>query len=133
MDDEAEKKVAGVQDEVEYEELPAHGFTPTDSFKTTITVTERHAAPLPPAYSHNLLFEARTPRKGRPRVWSRDKLLLLTRRIVADFYRKKYRAPTLRQVAAELDRRTPMNEEALKKLFQRYGLKWSELKRKTGT
>jgi len=135
MSAEAERKAAGVQDEVEYVESPALGFTPTDAFETTITVTERHAAPLPPAYSHNLLFETRTPGKGRPRVWSRDKLLLLTQRIVADYYRKKYRAPTLRQVADEIDRRdiAPMSEEALKKLFQRYGLKWSELKRKTGT
>jgi len=133
MSDEAERKATGVQAEVEYVESPARGFTPTDAFETAITVAVRYAAPLPPAYSYNRNIETRTPGKGRPRLWSKERLSLLILRLVADHWNRKYRAPTLRQIADTIDRNTPMSEEALKKLLQRYGLKWSEMKRKTGT
>ncbi len=104
---------------------------------STITFSERGVGngEQIPETSYLIISEYRAPgAKGRPRVWSETKLRLHTLNIVAEYYRRRYRAPTLRQVAEAIDRTVaPMSEEALKKLFQRYGLKWSELKRKTGT
>ncbi len=70
--------------------------------------------------------------RGRPRVWGKERLQLLIVKLVADHWKRKYRAPTLPQLATAIDAITPMREDAFRKLIQRYGLKWSELKRKPG-
>jgi len=86
-------------------------------------VPPEHFAPLAP----------RAPGKGRPRVWSKERLRVLVLRLVANHWKRRYCAPTLRQIAIAINATTPMSEEALKKLIQRHGLKWAELKKKIET
>ena len=94
--------------------------TPSD-FVKELTVTTSGTDPL---YARG---------KGRPRVWSKERLRVLVLRLVANHWKRRYCAPTLRQIAIAINATTPMSEEALKKLIQRHGLKWAELKKKIKT
>ncbi len=71
-------------------------------------------------------------KRGRPHEWTKDSLERAVLEAAARAHiLNKYHSPNLSQVAARLNtKRRPMNEEGLRKLMQRYGLKWSNLKRK---
>ncbi len=66
-------------------------------------------------------------RKGRPPVWTSAKLEQRIRSAVRTFRKRKYRSPTLAEAAGEM--RMPVT--TLKKLLQRYGLRYSFYKKET--
>jgi hypothetical protein len=63
--------------------------------------------------------------KGRLRKWTAAKLELRLRSAVRTFRKRRYRSPTLPEVAAEMK----MPVATLKKLLQRYGLRYLDYKK----
>jgi hypothetical protein len=119
-------------DEMEETTKTILGLTPFAEAKSALTCTTNGLLRETHSYSRTLRWPD-PPGRGRPPVWSKFKLQQTILRTVQMFEKRRYRTPTLRETAAAIGERQPMTEAALKKLLQRYGLKWSELKRKTET
>ncbi len=69
--------------------------------------------------------------KGRPAKWDKHKLEQIVLRTTTAFKKRKYRAPTLKEVALEISKRQPLTEASLKMLLKRYGLSWRAIKKVT--
>jgi hypothetical protein len=63
--------------------------------------------------------------RGRPPKWTRSKLDQMIRSKFASYLKKHYRKPTISAMAKELD----IPDVTLKKLMQRYGIKYSYYKK----
>ncbi len=68
-----------------------------------------------------------TEGRGRPAVWTRAKLEQKIRSGINAFRKRKYRSPTLAELAEEIKMATP----TLKKLLLRYELRYSTYKKET--
>ncbi len=110
---------------------------PTVVITTQTTSTSQHTfalkrgkgptRSLPPGYNTSVALR----RRGRPFEWTKESLeRAILEAATATYVENKYRRPNLSQVVARINtKRRPMNEESLRKLMQRHGLKWSELKK----
>jgi hypothetical protein len=67
--------------------------------------------------------------KGRPATWDKSKIEQAVIRARSAFKKRKYRAPTLKELALEISKRQPLTEASLKMLLKRHGLSWRAMKK----
>jgi hypothetical protein len=72
-------------------------------------------------------FSRISENRGRPRKWTRGEVEKLLRRAVRSYRKKKYRSPTLKEAASEIN----MPVANLKKLMLRHKLRYLTYKKET--